>query len=515
MPNLTTHRLLAEALSAAKAASHDGILKGNDLERATRERLKSVGYITEILRGWYLLAQPEGIGTSTLWYGSFWHFLRYYLSDRFGDRGYYLSPESSVDLYTGDSVISNQVIVFTKKASNQKYNLPFNTSLFLYADRLFPSELAQKDGIAALPLSDAIMRLSPSYYLNKPDNVEIALKAVSPVELSRSLLKAQSVASVERVTGALIAIKEEETAKKILDDYAAAGAKVKPQNPFSKPPLLLSLNFSSPYTGRIESLWKTLRPQVMDNFFELPQRDTSIAIIEQIYSEDAYHSLSIEGYHVTEDLIKKIAEGAWNPANNEKDRKQTDAMAAKGYLNCFKTVLESLKKVSRPTNAGQVFQEDLPTWYRELFSPSVQAGIVAASDLAGYRNGPVFIKGSRHVPPSKDAVPSAMETLFGLLGGESDARVRAVLGHFIFGYIHPYFDGNGRIARFLMNLMLFSGGYNWTVIRVEKRSEYMAALERTSTDKDIRDFTKIINEEMRYWKTFIENKKARGKNNET
>jgi len=40
-----------------------------------------------------------------------------------------------------------------------------------------------------------------------------------------------------------------------------------------------------------------------------------------------------------------------------------------------------------------------------------------------------------------------------------------VLGHFVFVYIHPYLDGNGRIGRFLMNLMLAAGGYPWTVTR--------------------------------------------------
>jgi hypothetical protein len=38
------------------------------------------------------------------------------------------------------------------------------------------------------------------------------------------------------------------------------------------------------------------------------------------------------------------------------------------------------------------------------------------------------------------------------------AGVRVVLGHFIFVYIHPYMDGNGRMGRFLMNVMLAGGG---------------------------------------------------------
>ncbi|HEY6924048.1 MAG TPA: Fic family protein [Steroidobacteraceae bacterium] len=54
---------------------------------------------------------------------------------------------------------------------------------------------------------------------------------------------------------------------------------------------------------------------------------------------------------------------------------------------------------------------------------------------------------------------------------------RAVPGYWLFGYIHPYPDGNGRMARFLMNAMLASGGYPWCVIRVENRDGYLTALD--------------------------------------
>ena len=62
-----------------------------------------------------------------------------------------------------------------------------------------------------------------------------------------------------------------------------------------------------------------------------------------------------------------------------------------------------------------------------------------------------------------------MPALFRLLCDEPDPAVRVVLGHLLFVYIHPYPDGNGRIGRFLMNLMLTAGGYPWTVIPVEHR----------------------------------------------
>ena len=85
-----------------------------------------------------------------------------------------------------------------------------------------------------------------------------------------------------------------------------------------------------------------------------------------------------------------------------------------------------------------------------------------------------------------------MPALFDLLKEEPEPCVRAVLGHFIFVYIHPYMDGNGRIGRFLMNAMLASGGYSWTVISVNSRKEYMNALEKGSVEQDILPFTKFI-----------------------
>jgi Fic family protein len=72
-----------------------------------------------------------------------------------------------------------------------------------------------------------------------------------------------------------------------------------------------------------------------------------------------------------------------------------------------------------------------------------------------------------------------------------------VLGHFVFVYIHPYGDGNGRMARFLMNSMLASGGYPWTVIRVEDRDSYMASLEQASVNGNIEPFAEFIGASVR------------------
>jgi len=70
--------------------------------------------------------------------------------------------------------------------------------------------------------------------------------------------------------------------------------------------------------------------------------------------------------------------------------------------------------------------------------------------------------------------------------------VRAVLGHRMFGFDHPYPNGNWRMVRFLMNAMLASGGFSWTVVRVKDRAEYLDALDRASIDSDIAPFAAFL-----------------------
>ena len=67
-----------------------------------------------------------------------------------------------------------------------------------------------------------------------------------------------------------------------------------------------------------------------------------------------------------------------------------------------------------------------------------------------------------------------------------------MLGHFVFVYIHPYMDGNGRMGRFLMNLLMAAGGYPWTVVPVAERKTYMAALEKASVGEDIGPFAEFL-----------------------
>ena len=241
-----------------------------------------------------------------------------------------------------------------------------------------------------------------------------------------------------------------------------------------------------------------MRETVIANFPEPPNRspdmETYLQQVEDVYVTDAYHSLSIEGYRVTSELIELVRSGDWNPDQNPNDKANLNTLAARGYWQAYQAVRESLKRILGKQNAGEVLRNDHRTWYREMFAPGVAAGIHKPGDLAGYRRNLVFIRRSRHVPPSFEAVPDAMPMLFDLLQDEENAAVRVVLGHFFFVYIHPYMDGNGRMGRFLMNAMLASGGYPWTVVPLAKRAEYMEALEQASVAQNVEPFARLLGE---------------------
>lgn len=501
---INPQRDLAEALRRAQAAAPAHVLRTGQLSRRDRTLLQQRGFLVEIIKGWYALATPQShTGDTTFWHLHFWAFVSAYLQTRYGQR-YCLSPEHSLDLWTAGTQTPKQLIVLTARGGVFTLKLPNDSSILLYPNRKsLPASTATKQGVQVFPLALALIRTTPSYFTRSATHAELALRMVRIEELSHALLAGDvNVSAAGRTVGGLRHLGLNESASRLESDLLAAGIAIKPQNPFEEPARLpVGAVLQSPYAGRIEALWSRMRPEVLAHFPApprvMPDESRYLQRVNEIYTHDAYHSLSIEGYQVTPELIQRIADGAWNPAETPEDQGQINAMAAKGYREAFKQVVSSLGDVLDGQSPGKVADRDLQGWYRALFSPSVQANILPASALAGYRERRVFIRGSEHVPPAIEAVPALMEALFDALLKEPSAAVRAVLGHFVFVFIHPYSDGNGRIGRFLMNLMLASGGYSWTVIRVERRREYMAALEKASVQGEIGDFAKFVAIEMK------------------
>jgi fido (protein-threonine AMPylation protein) len=451
------------------------------------------------MKGWYIATRPdEPAGESTAWFASFWSFCATYLRERFGT-DWCLSPEQSLSLHAGNHTVPRQLFVRSPKARNKVTALLHGTSLFdLRASLPEAKQIEEKEGLRIFSLPSALIACSPQFFRQNPTDARASLSMVRDAsEVLDRLLEGGHSTIAGRLAGGFRNIGRDRIADDIVKTMGAAGYDTRENDPFeAQSPTILPIRERSPYVNRIRLMWQTMRERVMQRFPVAPglpkDFEAYLKRVEDVYVSDAYHSLSIEGYRVSPELIERVRSGEWNPDANEDDREQRNALAARGYWQAHQTVLGSVRRVLRGENPGEVADEDHRTWYREMFAPSVTAGLLRPADFAGYRNGQVYIRRSMHVPPSREAVRDVMPAFFDLLREEREPSVRVVLGHFVFVYIHPYMDGNGRIGRFLMNVMLAAGGYPWTVIPIEQRTAYMTALEQASVRQNISPFTDFL-----------------------
>tara|TARA_R110001599_G_scaffold150929_4_gene335445 strand:+ start:70021 stop:71577 length:1557 start_codon:yes stop_codon:yes gene_type:complete len=497
----TPNEKLAASLEHLKVLQDNGTvaIKSSELSRTHRERLSKHGFIKEVLRGWYIPRRPEERkGETTSWYMSYWKFCGQYLSDRYGS-DYCLSAEQSLLMHSGNRTVPGQLIVKSPTGSGLVTELLFNTSILIMNSPLpQKADLQELDGLWVTNLESSLVYCIPSFFERHPIEARAALQMVkNSSDVLKVLLEGGHTKIAGRLAGAFRNIGRDRIANDIIEGMKAVDYQVRETDPFEAPsPITFDQRERSPYVNRIKLLWHELRPVVIEHFPKPPglpgNKESFLAEIEELYITDAYHSLSIEKYTVTTELIERVRSGNWDTEGNEEDKKQRDTMAARGYWQAFNAVKESISRILEGENPGIVADGDHGTWYRELFAPSVTVGLIKPADLAGYRSGQVYIADSMHTPLNRDAVRDVMPVLFELLEQEEHAGVRAVLGHFIFVYTHPYMDGNGRMGRFLMNTMLASGGYPWTVIPVEERDRYMNALEQASVHSNIEPFTTFI-----------------------
>ena len=387
------------------------------------------------------------------------------------------------------------------KGGNSKTDLPHNTSHFETRATIASDEALEViDNLRLFSVEDALILVPEVFFQNHPTEARTLLAMMPDASrLLGKLLDGGHTRAAGRLAGAFRSIGSEKVADEILAAMKAASHDVREVNPFEQSILVPNAGrITSPHLHRIRLKWESMRDDVIDLFPRAQpitnDIDAYLKQIDEIYVTDAYHSLSIEGYRVSPELIDKVRSGTWYPETDEQDRALKDALAARGYWEAFQRVKESIRAVLEGADAGEVVERDLGDWYRNLFAPSVTAGILKASQLAGYRSSPVYIRQSQHVPMSPEAVRDCMPVFFDLLKAEDDPTVRIVLGHFIFVFIHPFLDGNGRIARFLMNVMMAAAGQPWTVIKLEQRAAYMAALETASVKEDIRPFAAFLAE---------------------
>jgi len=210
--------------------------------------------------------------------------------------------------------------------------------------------------------------------------------------------------------------------------------------------------------GRLQSL----RPLPVDKVKKLR---------EQFAIEMTYNSNAIEGNSLTlKETFFVINEGITIKGKPLKDHLEAkDHQEALGYLYDL---------------ADQKKQSDiLEATIRNLHKLVVKE---TASDIAGsYRTGNVMIGGANHRPPDAFEVPNLMRNAVNWINANENKLHPvefAALVHHKIVYIHPFFDGNGRTARLLMDLLLMRTGYPLAVVLKNDRKKYYQTLEQADKD---------------------------------
>lgn len=166
---------------------------------------------------------------------------------------------------------------------------------------------------------------------------------------------------------------------------------------------------------------------------------------ERLSQNEIISTCSIEDIFISRESVKNILKGL-APRDEEEER----ALGMK----------KGLDFISDASN--KITSENL----RVLYEMSINKFLPDESRLRGdelYRRDAVYVVSDRieHTGANFRKIPQFMEELIEFINGEdgTDDLVKASVVHFYIGYIHPYFDGNGRIARLLHLWFLIQKGY--------------------------------------------------------
>lgn len=193
---------------------------------------------------------------------------------------------------------------------------------------------------------------------------------------------------------------------------------------------------------------------------------------EHFEIEMTYNSNGIEGNSLTlKETYLVIHEGITIKGKSLKDHLEaTNHYEALNYLSDF---VEKDKKHS--------FSEVLICQLHCMITQNIE------KEWAGrYRTTQVIIGGADHTPPEARWVPHEMQLLVNWVLGERSRRhpvELAALIHHRLVHIHPFYDGNGRTSRLVMNLVLMQFGYPIVIVLKNDRKKYYRALSLADKGK--------------------------------
>ncbi|XP_076450600.1 protein adenylyltransferase Fic-like [Babylonia areolata] len=201
---------------------------------------------------------------------------------------------------------------------------------------------------------------------------------------------------------------------------------------------------------------------------------------KEAYFAHIYHSNAIEGNTLTLMQTRSIIETRV-AVGGKSLLEQNEVLGLDAALSYMNSTL--VGRVGRLT-----LQDLLDIHLRVL-------GFVDPPQAGRFRFTQVYV--GEFTPPPPVDVPLLMDEFVAWLNSEEVFSMHpiefAALAHYKLVVIHPFYDGNGRTSRLLMNLILMQAGFPPVAIEVEERLRYYETLE-LANNGDIRPFIRFIAE---------------------
>src|SRR5260370_25478826 len=186
---------LAESLDVLEALQQGNrrVFRSDDLSRVHRERLVESSFLQEVMKGWLISSSPDSeAGESTPWHASFWEFCARYCDERFAEP-WHLSPEQSLFLHGERTVIPDQLVVHSPKATNNDIQLLFGTTLYdlKVAEMPAAAALTVRDGLRLFSPAAALVPVPESFFQMYPVETPVVMASrAAASDLLRVLLHA-------------------------------------------------------------------------------------------------------------------------------------------------------------------------------------------------------------------------------------------------------------------------------------------------------------------------------------
>ncbi len=214
--------------------------------------------------------------------------------------------------------------------------------------------------------------------------------------------------------------------------------------------------------------------------------------------EGSITTSQLEGATTTRDIAKKMLQEGRSPRN----------ISERMILNNY----EAINYIRTKTN------EDLsPEFIREIHSV-ISKETLDKEKVGQYRNvtDDIHVTADSQIiftPPASDEIEERLKELCDFANGSTDNGfihpvVKAIILHFVFAYIHPFVDGNGRTARALFYWMMIKKGYWFTefisISRILKKAPAKYSYSFLYAETDENDITYFIDYQLGVVKQAIE-----------